>query len=356
MEKLKSFLVTRMLLILLAVLAAEGAVSLLVERVILPVILRLSGDGVTEAVRLRDVLAIAGGALFGNGQQVLLSRIGGSVPVLLLMLCMLLYLFPILAGLLFYVRLVTDRVDAMQKERDAERNAYEEQRNLMLSDIAHDLRTPIMTISGYAGALADGMVSSEEQKQEYLEAIRRKSMRLGELINVFFDYVRLGSAHFTLRKKQIDLHEMLLECAAGLYSDVEEAGMELRVEIPETPYPVCADRAQLMRVIWNLLINAIRHNPAGTQILLRADRMAGIERIAVADTGVRIERKAEDLFEPFAKGDESRTGETGSGLGLSVAKKITEMHGYSLELIQPFEDMTKAFVIAVPREEDSDKD
>ena len=257
MEKLKSFLVTRMLLILLAVLAAEGAVSLLVERVILPVILRLSGDGVTEAVRLRDVLAIAGGALFGNGQQVLLSRIGGSVPVLLLMLCMLLYLFPILAGILFYVRLVTDRVDAMQKERDAERNAYEEQRNLMLSDIAHDLRTPIMTISGYAGALADGMVSSEEQKQEYLEAIRRKSMRLGELINVFFDYVRLGSAHFTLRKKQIDLHEMLLECAAGLYSDVEEAGMELRVEIPETPYPVCADRAQLMRVIWNLLINAI---------------------------------------------------------------------------------------------------
>ena len=181
MEKLKSFLVTRMLLILLAVLAAEGAVSLLVERVILPVILRLSGDGVTEAVRLRDVLAIAGGALFGNGQQVLLSRIGGSVPVLLLMLCMLLYLFPILAGILFYVRLVTDRVDAMQKERDAERNAYEEQRNLMLSDIAHDLRTPIMTISGYAGALADGMVSSEEQKQEYLEAIRRKSMRLGEL-------------------------------------------------------------------------------------------------------------------------------------------------------------------------------
>lgn len=356
MEKLKSFLVTRMLLILLAVLAAEGAVSLLVERVILPVIFQLSGDGVQEAVRLRDVLAIAGSALFGNGQQVLLTRIGGSLPLLLLVLSLLLYLFPILAGILIYVRLVTDRVDAMQRERDAERNAYEEQRNLMLSDIAHDLRTPIMTISGYAGALADGMVKSEEQKQEYLEAIRRKSSRLSELINLFFDYVRLGSAQFTLHKKQIDLHEMLLECAAGLYSDAEDAGMELLVEVPETPYPVCADRAQLMRVIWNLLINAIRHNPAGTKILLRAEQMAGVERIAVADTGVRIEKKAEELFEPFTKGDESRTGEKGSGLGLSVAKKITEMHGYSLELIQPWEAETKAFVITVPREEDADKD
>jgi len=77
-------------------------------------------------------------------------------------------------------------------------------------------------------------------------------------------------------------------------------------------------------------------------------QMAGMEKIAVADNGVRIEKSGKELFEPFVKGDDSRSESTGSGLGLSIVKKITEMHGWEIELVQPFGNYTKAFVIKVP--------
>ncbi|MBE5997969.1 MAG: HAMP domain-containing histidine kinase, partial [Lachnospiraceae bacterium] len=234
------------------------------------------------------------------------------------------------------------------KEREAERAQADAQRNLMFSDFSHDLRTPIMTISGYAGALADGMVKDEDQKQEYLEAIRAKSGRMSELINLLFDYTKLGSVNFHLNKEKTDLNELLREVAASAFSDFEEAEMDFLAEIPEEPYFVMLDKAQSARVFHNLLINIIRHNPAGTGAAVSVKQMAGMEKIAVADNGVRIEKSGKELFEPFVKGDDSRSESTGSGLGLSIVKKITEMHGWEIELVQPFGNYTKAFVIKVP--------
>ena len=218
----------------------------------------------------------------------------------------------------------------------------------MFSDFAHDLRTPIMTISGYAGALSDGVVKDETQKKQYLTAIRAKADRMSELITLLFDYTKLGSVNFHLKKEPVDRNELLRETAASAFSDMEDAGMELLAEIPEEPYVVSADRAQVSRVIGNLLTNAIRHNPAGTKIAVGVRRLAGMEMIAVADTGVTIEKDPKQLFEPFVKGDDSRSETKGSGLGLSIAKKIVDMHGWEIELRQPFGKYTKAFVISVP--------
>lgn len=252
---------------------------------------------------------------------------------------------PIVLGAIVYERLTRGRMDAELQAAEEERRQYYAQRNLMLSDMAHDLRTPVMGISSLAHALEDGMVSDEETKQRYLHSIVVKSEKMGDLATMLFDYIKLESKGFELERKPIDLTQLLLNEAAALYTDAEDAGMELQVEIPEEPAPILADEAQMKRVVSNLVSNAIRHNPSGTRIALALVRHAGVAEIVVADSGRPIEGNPDDLFEPFARGDASRT-KGGNGLGLSIAKTVIDMHGYTIRLQQPYGTFTKAFVVA----------
>ena len=226
----------------------------------------------------------------------------------------------------------------------------------MLSDIAHDLRTPITTMAGYSKALSDGMVS-DEKKQEYLDAIMAKSERVNELIQLLFDYVKLDSDGFSLNRQPTDIYEIVRECGAIQYSDIEDAGMELEVDIPEKEMKLSVDKIQLSRVITNLITNAIKHNEKGDRIALVVDQYDDRIQIMVADSGKKIpDEKAEHLFEPFIMGDESRNSRGGSGLGLSIAKKIVEMHGYNIRLIQQpdivrfkyVDKYVKMFLITIP--------
>ena len=121
------------------------------------------------------------------------------------------------------------------------------------------------------------MVQEPEKQQEYLNAIQNKSVRIGNLINLLFEYVKLDSEGFALNGKTLDLCELLRENAAMLYAEMEENGMTLTADIPEETIPVWADELQLSRVVTNLLTNAMQHNPKGTRIGLFAYRE--LERI-----------------------------------------------------------------------------
>lgn len=261
---------------------------------------------------------------------------------------------PFMIGAFVYARIVTREFAKIQKMQEEANREYDRKRNLMLSDIAHDLRTPITTVSGYAAALSDGMVALDKQ-QEYLDAIRSKSARMNDLITLLFDYVKLDSDGFALKLSPLDLCELARENAALLYPDIEEAHMELAIDIPEERIEVNADRLQLSRVFTNLLVNAVRHNRQGTGIMLYVRRDEERILAAVADTGACIPQElAEQLFEPFARGDKSRSG-AGSGLGLSIAHKVVQMHGWKLSLLQQpklqkidgLERCAKAFVIRI---------
>ena len=274
---------------------------------------------------------------------------------LYLFVAVFLLLLPFVLGAFVYARIVTREFTKIQDVREAAKREFDRKRNLMLSDIAHDLRTPITTVAGYATALSDGMIPPDKQ-QEYLDAIRNKSARMNDLISLLFDYVKLDSEGFALDMVELDLCELLRENAALIYSDIENAGMELDIEIPEERIPVQADRLQLSRVVTNLLVNAIRHNGPQTRICLQMLELEEQICVAVADSGACIEDDiAAHLFEPFYKGDRSRTG-AGSGLGLSIARKVVRMHGWELALVQQpsiqripgLERFAKAFVIRIP--------
>lgn len=269
-------------------------------------------------------------------------------PVLSFIMLIVLFAVPFLGAVYWFCRIVMEEVERRDEEQDEAQREYERKRNLMLSDIAHDLRTPITTIAGYSKALNDGMVTSEEKQKEYLEAIENKSERMNELINLLFEYVKMDSDAFGLHKEPVDIAEVLRKNAALLYADVEDKGMELIVEIPEEPCMVEADALQISRVLTNIINNCLRHNDAGTEIMLELKENGDQKEIIISDNGELIEEVvAIHIFEPFVVGDKSRRTKGGSGLGLSIAKKIVDMHGWKLSLVQNEKGYRKAFIINI---------
>ena len=262
----------------------------------------------------------------------------------------------VIAGIVFALSAAKE-IRKLEREKEEARHAEEKRRYLMISNIVHDLKTPMTTVYGYAKALNDGLVPPEKNT-EYHEAIMAKTDRMNEVVALLLDYVKLDSEGFTIKKVRIDICETLRSCCAFCYTDIESAGDELDIDIPEKSLYVSADNVQLTRVLTNLITNAIRHNPKGSKIkvALKCENFTTAEdiRVFVTDTGDKIPSPLdEQIFEPFVTGDESRASGSGTGLGLPLSVRICEMHDFTLKLVQDPEikryhlgdEYNKAFVI-----------
>ena len=263
-----------------------------------------------------------------------------SVVTLLLsvFLIALVLILPYIIGGILYSVAVARRIRKLEREKEEARINDEKRRYLMISNIVHDMKTPMTTVYGYAKALYDGIVPSDKQS-EYHEAIMAKTERMNEVVALLLDYVKLDSEGFQIKKTRIDICELVRSCCALCYTDVESAGDEIDIIIPEKPLYINADKVQFSRVITNLITNAIRHNPDGTKIgvILKCESMTTAEdiRIFIADSGSVIPSPlCSQIFEPFVTGDESRATGSGTGLGLAISGRICEMHGYTLKLVQ----------------------
>ena len=276
-----------------------------------------------------------------------------------LLLVALILLLPYIVGGIIFSISVAKEIKRIDREREIERRKDEERRYLMISNIVHDLKTPMTTVYGYAKALNDGIVP-DAKKPEYLDAIMAKSDRMNEVVAMLLDYVKLDSEGFTIKRARIDLCELLRSCCAFCYTDIESAGDDIDIDIPEKPLYISADNVQLSRVITNLITNAIRHNDSGIKIKVSITcenyETADDVKVFVADTGNEIPSPLnEQIFEPFVTGDESRSSGAGTGLGLPLSVRICEMHDFSLKLAQSpeikryhlGEEYKKAFVISM---------
>ncbi|MDE7358310.1 MAG: HAMP domain-containing histidine kinase [Lachnospiraceae bacterium] len=279
--------------------------------------------------------------LYGGvwGVMLRIMIIGGILGLLLIRI------LPYLVGAFCYSRIVTRQFNELLAQEEAQKISRDQRRNLMLSNIAHDIKTPVTTICGYSKALSEGVVE-EKNRQPYLDAIYAKAMRMDELVTLLFEYVKLDSEGFTLHKEMGDLVELTRETVALLYADFEDRGIELVLEITEEKILFEMDRLQLGRAVTNLLTNALRYGKEGGRVLIRLQEY----ELTVADEGTPVDPAfAAHIFEPFARGDKARSSQGGSGLGLGIAKKIVEMHGGKLLLNQNFgEGYTKAFQIRLP--------
>ena len=276
-----------------------------------------------------------------------LGELLGKVLFLLFLVMLIVSLLPYMVGAFLYYKVVTKKVNELLERDKEQRRQFDRKRNLLLSDIAHDIKTPITTICGYSRALADGVVA-EDKQQEYLDAIYAKSMRMSDLITLLFEYVKLDSEGYTLQKEKGDFAELVRENTALLYADFEEKQMQVDIQLPEEPVPYEMDKLQMGRAVTNLLTNAIRYGKQGGKVLIQLED----DVLTVADDGLEIEPEfAEHIFEPFSRADKARSTKGGSGLGLSISAKVVQMHGGRLELHTDYgKGYTKAFMIRLQEE------
>lgn len=324
---------------------AKGNPVLLMLQMLLYVMTSFLPDGLGSYAQ-RAIGQHMGGSFQIAVDSPLFSGLRGVVLRLLIIVMFLALIFisilPYLVGAFYYYRTVTRKVNELMEEEKAQQIAYERERNLLLSNIAHDIKTPITTLCSYSKALSDGLVQGDK-RQKYLDTIYHKSMRMNELITLLFEYVKMDSSGFELHREDCDLGEVLRECIAALYTDFEEHEMTLRVEIPEISTPYSMDKVQMMRAVTNLLSNTIRYGKDGGKTFVQLNEYT----ITVADDGEEIDDElAEHIFKPFSRGDKARSTKGGSGLGLSIASKIVQMHGGELKLNRNYgHGYTKAFQI-----------
>ena len=378
-KELRWFLIKRFLIIMAGIYGSTELLSALYRNVVLPALFLIwkqreihitSQAGILELMlelfvfAAADFLpdAVAGivkswiGEALGNAFQISVKDVlargrWGMVLQIAFLLVVFVLLFvsilPYLVGAFVYYRMVTRKVNELMEQEKEQQRAFDRKRNLLLSDIAHDIKTPITTICGYSRALSDGVVD-REREQEYLDAIYAKSMRMSELVTLLFEYVKLDSEGYVLHREKLDFAELVRENAAMVYPDYEEKKISVEVDVPEETVFCDADRLQMGRAVMNLLTNAARYGKPGGKVLIRLRERT----LVVADDGLVIEPEfAEHIFEPFTRADKARTTHGGSGLGLSISAKVVEMHGGKLELDCAFgKGYTKAFVLRLPEE------
>ncbi len=221
------------------------------------------------------------------------------------------------------------------EQASAAREQADREKQRVIADLSHDLKTPLTVIRGYAQALSDGVVPPEKQAQ-YLDAILRRANAGAELIDTLFAYSQLDHPDYVLQAERLDLCAFVRDYLAEKYTELENAGFSLTAELPETPLFCQADPRLLRRLLENLTNNALKYNPRGTTLLYALRRQADMLYLTVADNGVGIPpHLAAHLFEPFVTGNEARTTGCGTGLGTAIVQRIVSLHGGDVRLVQP---------------------
>lgn len=211
-----------------------------------------------------------------------------------------------------------------------------ERSNRFLALFAHELRSPLTAIVGYAEMLASGMGGELTDTQtEYMGDILDSARNLGALISSGLDLARIDEGQMTLRMTELDLVGLIQSALAQLAPRARESGLTLESELPGNSLVVRGDPQRLLQVLVNLLGNAVKFTPAGGRVVVRLRPGALDYQLEVADTGIGIlGRDLDRIFEKFARlgdvsGEGRKTGES-VGLGLPLVKRLVEMHGGSV--------------------------
>ncbi|MBP1564918.1 MAG: HAMP domain-containing histidine kinase [Oscillospiraceae bacterium] len=226
------------------------------------------------------------------------------------------------------------------------------QNTMMYSGIAHDLKTPMTMIIGYAKFLQSNSDISQKDRQRYLDNIISKTEDANKLLDSLFTYSKLENSSYELKKEKHDIAECLRSCVADHYKLIEKSGIKLELDIPESKTELVFDKFELKRVFSNLIMNVIKHNPENTECFISLSLSSSmgqyndIVKIIIADDGPKISSSLiEKLFDCFSVGDLSRNTRNGSGLGLAISQKIIERHDGKLYYCDVWNSKYKCFVV-----------
>lgn len=239
---------------------------------------------------------------------------------------------------------------SLARSFDAMRGALKdesERRSRLLAAVSHDVKTPLTAIKGYLEAIADGLAEDRETRDRYLAIIAEKADLLGARVSELIEYVRLSTSHWNIEPAPTGLAAFHRDLCAGAAGDAAVLKRRLRrdLRIPER-LTAAIDGPLMSRAYENILDNALRFTPAGGAVTVSASVAAGgdlLVRIADAGPGVAAQ-DLPHLFDPFYRGAGTSSG---FGLGLSIARSITDAHGFRLD-VDPSAAPGTTFVITIP--------
>ena len=203
----------------------------------------------------------------------------------------------------------------------------------LVSMVAHELRSPLTSISGFSELLLDADIT-RDQSEEYASIIRNEASRLSELINKFLDISRIESGRIQPQKIELDITEPLYMVVGNNSYLADKKGIQVEVHAPQQAAKIYADSGMMEQVFLNLFSNAIKYSPEKTRIDIFVKQMPESVMVAIRDQGYGIPPEALDkIFDKFYRVSEAEVRETqGTGLGLSLVKQIVEMHNGRIEV------------------------
>lgn len=211
-------------------------------------------------------------------------------------------------------------------EKIANEKKVENNKNELITNISHDLKTPLTSIIGYLELLNSTEIS-EREKDEYIQIAYNKSLRLKELVNELFEYTKLASNELILKKDRVNISVVLSQAVGESIINFSDKNIDVVLDNPYDELFCNVDSAQILRVFENLIKNAEKYSDINSvfKVVVRLYK----EQIVISFRNKCTEIKEEDLeniFEKFYRKDKSRSNE-GSGLGLPIAKRIIELYG-----------------------------
>ncbi len=216
-----------------------------------------------------------------------------------------------------------------------------------VSNISHELRTPVASLKVLAETLEEGAIDDKAVAQDFLHKINIEVDRLTQMVNELGELSRIESGEFPLNLGPVDLSEVVRQVSERLRAQAERGGLSLKIDTPPDLPEALADEEGVEKILVNLLHNAIKFTPPSGSVTISTKVEGDSILISVADTGVGI--PADDLpriFERFYKADKARAS-GGTGLGLAIAKHIVEAHGERIRA-ESTEGKGSTFTFALP--------
>lgn len=218
----------------------------------------------------------------------------------------------------------------------------------LLTNVSHDLRTPLTSIISYGDLLTkEGL--KEKDRQEYTAIINRKAMRMKNLIDDLFAVTKMNNGEIKLTKKVINLGQLLQQSIAEYSEELAEKDLKMMYSKPEEPVMMAIDGDRMWRVFDNLIGNVIKYAMPSTRVYLKLEDLGNEVKIELKNISLHeLNEDASTLVERFTRGDEARNTE-GSGLGLAIANSIVSLHDGRFEIVVDG-DMFK-IIIYLPKEQ-----
>ncbi|BDH60169.1 two-component sensor histidine kinase [Lysinibacillus sp. PLM2] len=213
----------------------------------------------------------------------------------------------------------------------------------LITNVSHDLRTPLTSIITYTDLLKNPEITDEE-RQQYIQVLDQKSARLRTLIEDLFEVSKMASGNIEITKQRIDLTQFFQQALGEHEETFQQAGLELKISKPEQPLFAYVDGQKMWRVLDNLVVNAQKYSLKGTRVYVSLRQVGNQAEFVVKNiSNYELGDNVEELTERFKRADASRHTD-GSGLGLAIAQSIVDLHNGRMK-IEVDGDMFKVIVL-----------